>query len=181
MKLKVEFGGWFVTAPAAFGAVGYLLLLFLPTAAAIQQVRADLRQKQEFIVADAQVQATATALEQEFHNTSHYCDAQSAVRPRIEELSQAYGSITQAADRAGVNVTRFEPQAQEPLESLSKVTVQMGVTGSFDQLQQLIGQLEQLQSLWVDEATLTAAREAGGPAEGELKLVIFAESSRKSG
>ena len=181
MKLKTEFGGWFVTAPAALGAVGYLLLLFLPTAAAIQQVRADLHQKQDFIFADAQVQATAQALEQEFSKTSQYCGAQSDSRPKVEELSRAYGRITLAAENLGIEVTRFEPQGHEPLETLTKVPVQMGVTGSFDQLQALVLQLEQFQTLWIDEATLMAPREAGGPAQCELKLVIFAESSRKSG
>ncbi|HEY2882724.1 MAG TPA: type 4a pilus biogenesis protein PilO [Pirellulales bacterium] len=173
---------WFVTLPVAALALGFLWLIFFPTAKQIRVKRNDLRQKAEYI---AETEAMRGAIVQSENNLNdaqayvHQWHAQAAV---VGQISKVFEKILDEVRLAGATTTRFEPKPDESLEMVHHSPVQLELAGSFVQVCNLLAALETLpETIWVEHIKIEKPHEAGKDMKCELKLEVFTDNFNKSG
>lgn len=58
----------------------------------------------------------------------------------------------------------------------------MSVSGSYGAVCKLLAELEKMpEAVWIDQDSMKKTRETGQNVEGELKLEVFTDNSKKSG
>ncbi len=173
---------WFVTLPIALAALGYLWLVFIPTAKAIRDIHTEISEKQSFIAQADTLQTNITHLEHDLADVTQYTTDWSSQTPAPGQLEQLFEKITDYVHRSGVVSTRFEPQQEVSLEIIHRVPVRMDVTGSFAEVCRLLAALERLpETVWVEELKIEKPKEDGKDVQCELKLEVFAVDSKESG
>jgi Tfp pilus assembly protein PilO len=172
---------WFVTLPIVAGAVGFLLLVFFPTARAIRQTRNEIRTKQEFLTQTQSLRATMLSLESDLKEINQFADAWELQAPVPGQMAKLFGKITRDASEYGVVPARFDPLKEIPLHTMHRVPVQMELNGSYTGIAQLLAALEQLpETVWIDHLKFEKDRQAGKDVKCEVKLEVFAVNPKKS-
>src|SRR5689334_6365534 len=88
---------WFVTLPIVAGAIGFLLIVFFPTARAIRQMRSEIRTKVEFLTQTQSLRATMAALENDLKEVNQFADDWEEHAPLPGQMAKLYGKITRNA------------------------------------------------------------------------------------
>lgn len=172
---------WLITLSVVGGAIGFLLLVFFPGARSLSVLRAEIRERQDYIGAAGRLTPIIGELERDLERTRAYNAQWSANLREPSQLSEIFGAMTQAAEGAGLATKRFEPQSAAVLETLEEVPTTFIVSGEFASACKLIAQLEQLpQLMWINELRFTTPEEAGQVAQCELKLGLFTRATKKS-
>jgi hypothetical protein len=179
--IGIKRGSWTVTLPVAGAAVAFLMLLFLPRMKAISDISAQLRSKQDFIMQTERLRPILQSLGVELEETGAYASTWAARSAEGGELSELFGKISQLTKQCGTETTKFEPLPPVDFETLQKVPVAVGLSGSYASLARLVAELEALPAtMWVEDFKLDAPREAGENARCELNLAIFINKREKS-
>ena len=177
MKSSMRQTSWVIILPLAALVVAYVFAVFLPGRRAIDRLRGELADHQEFVVSTTFVAPAIEATRDELAKTGAYNAAWSAAAPTEADLSHLYGQIHALAKTAGATTTRFEPQPTLDYEQLRRIPVLVGCTGSFFQLARFLETLENLpQTIWVETAEFSADGQAEGVVKCEVELVIFADN-----
>jgi Tfp pilus assembly protein PilO len=177
MNFNADRKTWILLGALAALAFGYFALVFLPARKALAQMREDIRLKQEHVTGAASLPAIVATVGQELAESRQYVGAVQESSPRTARLSALFGKLYELARRAGVTPVRFEPQPAQPFETLDRVSISFGLTGSYPQLHEFLRSLEELpMPLWVDAIEIKQAGEAAGSATAELTLVVFADN-----
>lgn len=172
---------WFVTLPIVAGAIGFLLLVFFPTARAVRQMRSEIRAKQEFLTQTQSLRTTRVQLESDLKEINQFADDWEQQAPLPGQMAKLFGKITRNASEYGVVPARFDPQREIQLHTVQRVPVQMELTGSYSGIAQLLAALEQLpETVWVEHLKLEKDRQAGRDVKCEVKLEVFAVNPKKS-
>jgi Tfp pilus assembly protein PilO len=173
---------WFVTLPIAATAIGFLSLVFFPTARLIRETRNEIRLKQDFIQQIPTLNTAIQQYEQQLNEIETYRREWESRMPSPDQLASLFGKINEETRESGSATTHFEPHVEKTMELLHRVPVKMDVVGSYPEICKLLAELEQMrESVWVDQLSLKRSRETGQNVEGELKLEVFTINSKKSG
>jgi Tfp pilus assembly protein PilO len=173
---------WFITLPVALAGLGFLWLVFIPTARAIRDTRNDIREKQSFIAQADTLHTTVANLEHELDQVQQYTQEWGRQTPVPGQLEKLFGKITDQVHSSGVVSTRFEPQQEVSLEIIHRVPVHMELAGSYAEICHLLASLERLpETVWIEELKLEKPKENGKDVQCELKLEVFAADSKESG
>ncbi len=172
---------WFVTLPIAATAVGFLSLIYFPTARSIRETRNEIRLKEDLIQEIPSLHVAAAKLQQELQEIEAYQRQCEAHMPSTAQLANAFGQINDCARDSGASTTHFEPQTEQAMQMLHRVPVKMSVTGTYSAVCRLLADLETMPELvWIDQLTFKRMRDSGQNVEGELKLEVFTVNHKKS-
>jgi Tfp pilus assembly protein PilO len=174
-------GSWLLTLPMAGIAAAFVLLIFLPGQRRIQALRAEMREKQDFVIAAGQMAARLHSAKAELAETYKYNDQWRDRATSSAGITALYGQIAQLAQASGVTTTRFAPATPTEIEHLRRVPLSVICHGSFRQIQQFLAALEERpRRVWLDDLKLDAAEEHGGSVRCEITLAAFVDNSEKS-
>jgi Tfp pilus assembly protein PilO len=166
---------WIVTSVLAGGALAYAFLVFLPGQRAIGKLRDELRTKRDYITQTAMLGPVAKDIEGKVQRTKDFAETWRSTAPNGEKLASLYGDITACASTAGTTTIRFDPQPVEELGTLLKIPVALGIEGKFEQIFDLLGQIEQLPaSIWMENLQIEPNGKDSENMRCEVSLVIFA-------
>jgi Tfp pilus assembly protein PilO len=181
MTTPVRRGSWIVILPLAAVAAAYVVFFFLPGRRAIAELRQQARAKQDFVAEADRLQQTLRDGKQEMEKTQAYVAACRRRIPDEKELGTVFGRIHQVADAAGIRITRFDPQPPVVYETLRRVPVLVGCSGSFAQMYEFLRNLEALPtSLWVGSLKAEKDGRNAKNVQCEVGLAIFAGNSGHS-
>ncbi len=182
MRSSSKRTSWFVTLPIAAGALGYLWLVFLPTARAIRETRADIRTKQDYISKAEALHSVLAQAKSDLKVVDAYTRQWSDQTSRATQLPHLFGKITQQTHEIGAVPTRFDPLKEVKMETLLRAPVQMEIVGDYEQIARVLASLERLpETIWVEQLKIEKQSEKGQDVRCEVKLEIFAGNSNKSG
>ena len=173
---------WFVTLPIAATAIGFLSMIYFPTARAIHETRNEIRLKEDFIQQIPSLHIAEEKLKHELADIEAYQHDCEAGMPSTAQMSTSFAKINDHARVSGSATTHFEPQAEHAMQLMHRVPVKMSVSGSYAAVCKLLAELEKMpDGVWIDQVSLKKTRETGQNVEGELKLEVFTVNSKKSG
>lgn len=182
MSSKIRRGSWMITVPLAAAAVLYLLLVFLPGQRAIGELSQQVNAHEDEVARAADLVLTLQTAERELTLTEKYNRTWQQRIANERELSVVYGRIAALAKSAGVMMTRFDPQAPVVYKTIRRVPLQVGCTGSFGQVCQLLRDLEKLPTvIWVESAKLDNQTGSAKTVQCELTVAVFADNPENSG
>lgn len=172
---------WFITLPVAAGAIGFLWLIFIPTAKAIRATRAEITTKQLAILEAQSLQLSLVEAGRELESVEGFVKASKADCPVVGQLASTFGQLSETARQVGMTTTQFEPQKETRFELIEFVPVRMVARGSFLDFRRLLAKLEELPGpIWIDQMKVGHSRENGETVEAELVFGIFADNFEKT-
>jgi Tfp pilus assembly protein PilO len=181
MKGNLRTKTWLVTMPIAGLAAAYVWFLFLPGQKAIADLNAELQAKQATITGMPRSIAARQALEKELQEIESYQQAWEGCSSNSAEVANLFGQIAEAMKTAGIETTRFAPEAVVKYDRMQKIPLRIGFSGSFPQICDFLMRLEKInQRIWVEDFNLEKEGEKGDGLKCELNLAIFAGNSEKS-
>jgi Tfp pilus assembly protein PilO len=175
------FDRWGATAGLVAVAAAYCFFVDLPYGQATAQLRSDSAERRRFIADAERLTAATAALEAEGRAAEDYVRSWRNVTPKSAAVSSYYGEIHNAVRQAGVEVTRFEPQAAVTLATIEQRPIALAMEGTHAQISTALLNLERLPAtIWVRDVVVTPTRETAGHVQFESKLVVFADNAAKS-
>lgn len=172
---------WFITLPIAAGAIGFLWLVFIPTAKAIRKTREEITAKQLEIVQSQTLEHSLAEAQRDLDLMEKFVKRSEAETPVIWQMASTFGRVTEIARRSGMTTTQFEPQKQTQFELIGQAPVRMVVSGSFHDFRRLLADLEQLPGpVWIDQMKVERDRKDGQSVQAELVFGIFAGNFEKT-
>jgi Tfp pilus assembly protein PilO len=162
-------------------AIGYPLCAFFPQVRAISQVRAEIRQKQEFIGQTEKLRSVIAQQDGALESTRDYIEREKAKLATPRQLSSLYRAISNLAKESGARPAKFEPQQPIAYDTFRKVPIKCEFVGTQQAIQSLIAGIEQFpNTVWVEGLALHAGRENGQSVKCGLDLAIFVDNSGNS-
>jgi len=172
---------WIITSILAVAALAYVFLLFLPGQKAVEKLREELRDKQDFVAQAALLAPVTSDVEQKLETTKKFNEDWLATAPTETKLAGLYGRISAAAAASGTTTVRFDPQPAIKMDALTKIPLVLGSEGSFDQVFDLLQRLETLpETVWMEDLRLEPGGEDGKQLQCEVILAIFAANEDNS-
>lgn len=179
---NVRRGSWIVILPVAAVAVAYVVWVFMPGQRAIAELREKIKAKQDFIAEGEQRGRTLKQCKQILEKTHAYVTPCRKRIPEEKELGAIFGEIHELANGAGIHITRFDPQAPLALDTLRRIPINLGCTGSFGQVYEFLRKLEGMPTAsWVVSVKIERSAKNEEDVQGEVALVIFCANSESSG
>jgi Tfp pilus assembly protein PilO len=175
------FDRWGATAGLVAVAAVYCFFVDLPYGQATTQLRRDAAERRNFIADAERLTAATMKLETDSRTAENYVRDWRDVTPDSAAASSYYGEIHNAVRQAGVEVTRFEPQAAVTLSTIEQRPIALEMEGTHAQISTALLNLERLPAtIWVRDVIVTPTRETAGRVQFESKLVVFADNATKS-
>lgn len=172
---------WFVTLPVAAAALGFLWLVFIPTAKAIRADRQEITAKQQVVLRRDMLQASIQNVQNDLKAAHDFITQSRADCPSHDRLAGVFGMMTELARKHRLTTLQFEPQHETALETLHIAPVRMIVTGSYNDFCRLLASLERLPiPMWIAQARIEPNRETAESIEAELVFEVFADYSKTS-
>ena len=175
---KFHRGSWIVTVPIAAIAVGYVTLFFLPGKRAIDEVRNQIDQKEQYMNQTAAgVAQSLNKARQELRRTETYNDDWKKRAPAFGKLSALYGKITSLANTVGTTTTRFDPEPIAAYETIREIPIAVACNGSFPQIFEFLRGIDSLdEEVWVKEMRLGETTGDSELVSCEITLVVFGDN-----
>jgi Tfp pilus assembly protein PilO len=172
---------WIAACVMIAGAVLFITCLFLPKMRSISETQAQLETKLSFIL-DSQKLRRATELDRcELESALAYNANQGKQILTQNDLPILYGQISQITKLHDAATPKFEPRPPLYYESFHKISIGLGVTGSFSAIHHLVRDLEGLPArIWIDEMQIRGPRENGKPIQCDMTLVVFIDNPEKN-
>lgn len=175
-------GSWLVTFPLIAIALIYLVAWFVPTRKSIAELRVALDSAENLVVSYGQSATQLEPAERRLAATRAYVDEWSARLIDETEIPSAFAVVSDAATAAGVKTARFAPNPPEPSGMLSRVVIDLQVVGTFGQIGEFLGRLEQLDLIsWVDAVEIATDRKNSEELSCGLSIVVFVGREEISG
>ena len=175
------FDRWGATAGLVAAAVAYCVFIALPYGKETAQLRRETAQRRAFIADAARLVAETERLDSEGRATVDYVNAWRAASPDSADAGAFFGEVHQAVRRAGVSVTRFEPQSPVALSTIEQRPIALVLEGPHADISAALVNIEKLPAtIWVKDVVITPSREPAGHVRFESKLVVFADKATNS-
>ncbi len=180
-----------VTILLSAAAIGYVVFVFLPGQAAIGRLRDETHEKQQYIIQADRLATAVQLAEQEIEAAQSFVHKWQADAPAEDRLADFFAAVNDAASRAGLTISRFDPQPAVQLDTVWHKPVSIGWEGQFSQSFDFVQQLEQMPAtLWISDLKFETAaanpgreRDRAAPAastgstiRAELTLWVFADN-----
>ncbi len=158
--------------------IGVALKVWLPTHRRLSQMRAELEQKRQYLAASQGLQKAVEAEYAELDRIKAYLRSWSKAVETNADLSKFFGRAHALARETGVTATGFSPESPVVYERVRHTPVQLGCTGTFDQIAAFVYSLERDAGLiWIDRLQIEQSGESGKTLLCQIKLAIFAVHS----
>lgn len=175
-------GSWLLTAALAGLSIAYLWLVFLPNNRNIGELKRQLLDKQSYVGDATTLPAKIEVARSDFKNADAYVRDWASALPAGGDLLPMVGAIHREVQLAGATVTQLEPQAEVPMQSIRQMSILLVCRGEFAQIEQAVGQLQQLPgTVWLDTVRIKPISKDGKDVQCEVNLVIFADKLENSG
>ncbi|QDU94764.1 type IV pilus inner membrane component PilO [Lignipirellula cremea] len=172
---------WIVTCLLAAASVAYLFLVFLPGQSAIRELRAELHQRQQYIVDADRLLCAMEQTRQEMKEAEAYVDQWRESAVDHGALSELFGQMMTQAKDCGVLVTRFDPQPKVAMESIVQAPAVIACEGNYHQVIAFVCALESMPAtIWIDEVLLAPASDNATRMRSEVRLRVFADNPEDS-
>lgn len=155
------------------------LKVWLPTHRRLLQMRAELEQKRLYLAASQGLQQAVEAEYAELDRIKAYLRTWSEALETNAELSKFFGRAHALAQETGVTATGFSPEPALAYERVRYTPVELGCTGTFDQIASFVYALERGAGLlfWIERLQIGKSGEPEKPLLCQIKLAIFAVHS----
>ncbi len=173
--------GWLVTGGMACIALGYVVLAYLPSQKAMNSMRQQLVEKQEYITKTDRLFATATATRTQLEQTGSWVKQWQQDAPDPQQADRLPSQISLQANQAGVRILRLEPQAVKQHGLVAEYPVLVSVEGSFEGIFNFCKGVEELpQTIWLRNVNLQRPGELGGNLRCDMTLTILGDLADKA-
>jgi type IV pilus assembly protein PilO len=181
MKFAAPKSSWAYTVPLGGLAAAYIFLMFLPGWKTVDQLRAELKSKNDYIAQRVNLAIRTASTRADFQKTQAYIADCTPTVPTAEELPSVFERITELAKSSGVSTILFDPQPVDKHAKLSRVPVVMNVAGQSSQIQAFLYAVESLPlRIWIDSVRIHKDGQHGNSVGCELSLAIFTGNSEDS-
>ena len=181
MSKMSRYETWMILAPLLGIGAAFVGLFYLPIQGKIRALESQARDKEEFVHQAESMVAVVDATSQALRETRGYVKPWKAESPKRNDLYRLFSKVSELAKDSGAVTTRFEPQPVTEYETLRRIPLELGCTGSFEQIYRFLSELEKLpQEIWIERANVRKEGEDGGYVECDIRLAIFADNPRKS-
>jgi len=175
MNQHARFQSLLATSLIGALALAYVVTIFLPRQRAVAALRTQLAEKQDFIMQSELLRPVVESKTDELRETEAFINSQRQQVPDLAQLPEMFGTISDKIREAGARTERFEPAPPTDCGALRKLPVRMTVQGSFEQLFQLLSDLEGLPApLWIDELEISQEAEDGTSLACTFNVAVFA-------
>jgi Tfp pilus assembly protein PilO len=172
---------WIATCIMVAAAAVFMTCFFLPKMHAISETLSQLETKQSFILEAQKLRSVSEQDRCELESTLAYNTTQGKQILTQADLPMLYGQISQITKSQDAATPKFEPRPPTYYESFHKISIGLGVTGSFSAIHHLVRDLEALPArIWIDEMQIRGPRENGKPIECDMTLVVFIDNPEKN-
>jgi len=173
---------WIVGAVLLGATSLYVWLFYLPNYRHVEALRAQLEDKNAFILqTSGKLPIQIAKAQKEVDEVRRYTQTWSERLPRLADLPQLYAKLDRVANDAGVSTTQFKPLPEVELTTLTQCPVTVEMTGTFSELFNTIRQIESLPYvLWIEDLKLDKMRQDSETITCEARLVIFTSNSGDS-
>ena len=172
---------WLAAICMASTAAVYMAFFFVPNMRSIRSTLAELESRHAFILDAQKTRRVAEQLQTELDETVAYIEKYERQLLAQHELPTLFSQISHITKTHGVTTTKFEPQPPVAYDSLSKVSIGLGLSGKFADVHEALRDLEGLEAqIWFDDLKFRGPREIGKTAEAEIILVVFVDNPEKS-
>jgi Tfp pilus assembly protein PilO len=166
---------WIIVAPGAALALAYLVFVYLPEHRAINALREQLTNTDQYVEGGQNLDLAAQATQHEFDKARAYVRVWEECAPSEDDLSGLFGRINLLARDSGATTVRFDPQPAVPYDKLRRIPVKMACVGSFAQVSKFLQYVEGLdETIWIESLRMEGSGESGEDVQCELTLGIFA-------
>ncbi len=172
---------WLAGICLAATAAIYLAFFFIPNMRSIRVTLADLESQHAFILDAQKTRRVGEQLQTELNETVAYVEKHQRQLLQQHDVPKLFSQISHITRTHGVTTTKFEPQPPVAYETLSKVSIGLGLSGKFPAVHEALCDLEGLEAqIWVDDLKFHGPRESGKTTEAEMILVVFVDNPEKS-
>ena len=144
MKLKMPKS----STPILIGGLGvivaFAMLVYLPLSRSIAAARDSLELKRSMVSQEGSLLAQIERHAQDKQDILQYTKTWDHVPNANFYLSQMLGEISQNAKLAGTDALRLEPGQAIEMQAVQRIPVRLGCTGTFQEIHDLIGRIEEL-------------------------------------
>ncbi len=156
----------------------YYALVFVPSRGEAEELRQEMEQMRSYITSAISLPVSIHGTNEKLARTDRYISDRRRQTPGEEEIPRVFAEINRLARQAGVVTTHFDPEHAVPMQTMSKVPVSLGITGSFNQVSSMLHKLERLQRpIWIESLQIELMGKDEKFVECEIKLIVFASNS----
>ncbi|MBA2114975.1 type 4a pilus biogenesis protein PilO [Bremerella alba] len=161
--------------------VAFAMLVYLPLSRSIAAAHDSLELKQSLVDQEDSLLAQLERHDQELGDVNAYTQAWEEVPNANFYLSQMLGEISQHAKQAGTDALRLEPGQSTDMQAVQRIPVRLGCTGTFQEIHELIGRIEQLPyKIWLRRVELAPRNEQLRDLACEMEFEAFIVSVKNS-
>jgi Tfp pilus assembly protein PilO len=166
-----------VTAILGAAAVAYVFFVFMPGQRHVGELRAQLQEKQQFIMQSASVTSAIQQSENELTDVREFAKQWREASPSEAKLAKLFGELTELAGESGVTILHIDPQLAVKLETLRQIPVAIGVEGEFSQIFAFLRRVEGLPgTVWLPSLKLEQERKDSETFRSEISLTVFTDN-----
>lgn len=154
--------------------VAFVLLVYLPLQRAIAETRNEIAKQQASLHQDETLLAQIEAHQAESREIDNVIASWPQVANPNLHLSQMLGKISQEARQAGADALRLEPGQLQAMQATHRIPVTLGCRGTFQEIHQLICQIETLPcKLWIERVELAPVDDQKHELTCEMDFAAF--------
>lgn len=161
--------------------VTFVLLVYFPLSRSIAAAHDSLELKQSLVDQEDSLLAQLELHDQELEEVQAYTKAWAEIPNANFHLSQMLGEISKHAKQAGTDALRLEPGQAIDMQALQRVPVRLGCSGTFQEIHNLIGQIEKLPyKIWIRRVELAPKSDQHRDLTCEMEFEAFIVSVKNS-
>lgn len=181
MKSKTRRGSLLVTIGLAVASLVYLFCFHVPGWKTVGQVRAQVRQKREYVLQTNSTLTAMLATQKEIDATRQFNLRSARQLPSVVEAPNVFAQIAEIAKASGATTSRFDPQPAVKLAKVSQVDVGLTLAGQPGQIYDFIHSLEALPlRIWIESLRIAGPSKDSENGSAEVGVVIFVDNSEIS-
>ncbi|MFN3151615.1 type 4a pilus biogenesis protein PilO [Bremerella sp.] len=155
MKLKLPKSSTPILLVGLGLVVVFVMLVYMPLSRSIAAAHDSLELKRSLVSQEGSLLAQIERHAQELEDVKEYTEAWEEVPNANYFLSQLLGEISQHAKQAGTDALRLEPGQTIEMQAVHRIPVRLGCTGTFQEIHDLIGRIEDLPyKIWLRRVEL---------------------------
>ncbi|RCS42095.1 hypothetical protein DTL42_19900 [Bremerella cremea] len=163
----------FVLLGLAF-VVAFVLLVYFPLQRVIKTAQNELATLQATLHQEDTLLAQIEAHRAESREIDNVIAAWPQVANPNLHLSQMLGKISREARQVGADALRLEPGQSQAMQAVHRIPVQLGCRGTFQEIHQLICQIDTLPyQLWIERVELAPADDQKHELTCEMDFTAF--------
>ncbi|WDI42483.1 type 4a pilus biogenesis protein PilO [Bremerella sp. P1] len=161
--------------------VTFVMLVYLPLSRSIAAAHDSLELKQSLVSQEGSLLAQIERHAQELEDVKNYTQSWEEVPNANFYLSQMLGEISQHAKQAGTDALRLEPGQATEMQAVQRIPVRLGCTGTFQEIHDLIGRIENLPyKIWLRRVELAPKSDQQRDLTCEMEFEAFIVSVKNS-